>query len=147
MPGLWVQAKQRVRKQAVLSAKLERHTRAYKCTSFTEKLLPLWRIQRLPWDPPTNVLQQVPIGVKEEDCSAKGEAHIQVLTEAVWLVSDGCKVWIDLAIVIYLFTTCTPRLSIRKDGPNTGHILETAEIVEPLPPIIKIDPPPPPQCS
>ena len=40
MPGLWVQAKQRVRKQAVLSAKLERHTRAYKCTSFTEKLLP-----------------------------------------------------------------------------------------------------------
>ena len=39
MPGLWVQAKQRVRKQAVLSAKLERHTRAYKCTSFTEKLL------------------------------------------------------------------------------------------------------------
>ena len=41
MPGLWVQAKQRVRKQAVLSAKLERHTLAYKCTSFTEKLLPL----------------------------------------------------------------------------------------------------------
>ena len=36
MPGLWVQAKQRVRKQAVLSAKLERHTRAYKYTSFTE---------------------------------------------------------------------------------------------------------------
>ena len=42
MPGLWVQAKQRViQKQAVLSAKIERHTRAYKCTSFTEKLLPL----------------------------------------------------------------------------------------------------------
>ena len=41
MLGLWVQAKQRVRKQAVLSAKLERHMRAYKCTSFTDKLLPL----------------------------------------------------------------------------------------------------------
>ena len=40
MPGLWVQAKQRV---TVLSAKLERHTRtrAYKCTSFTEELLQL----------------------------------------------------------------------------------------------------------
>ena len=38
-------------------------------------------------------------------------------------------------------------LSIRIDGPNTGHILETvlhAEIVEPLPPIIKIVPPPSP---
>ena len=41
MPGQWVQAKQWVKKQAVLSAKLESHMRAYKCTSFTEELLPL----------------------------------------------------------------------------------------------------------
>ena len=39
MPGQWVQAKQWVKKQAVLSAKLESHMRAYKCTSFTEELL------------------------------------------------------------------------------------------------------------
>ena len=86
MPGLWVQAKQRVRKQAVLPAKLERHTHAYKCTSFTEELL------KFHFDvsndcpeihPPMFCSTEVPIGVKEKDCSTKGEAPIQVLTEAV----------------------------------------------------------------
>ena len=43
-------------------------------------------------------------------------------------------------------SNCHIYFSIRIDVPNTGHILETvlhAEIVEPLPPIIKIAPPPP----